>query len=470
MSFLAPLFLLGALAAAAPIIFHLIRQTTRERTLFSSTLFLPPARPRLTQRSRLEHWPLLLLRCLALGLLVLGFARPFFRKSAPADGAGPAARRLVVLVDVSASMRRTDLWAEAQARAAAVLRTVAPGDEAAVFTFSRQTTPLVSFEEWQATPPSGRLALALGRLAATEPGWGDDHLGDALIRAAETLTESDAEKKAAGPRQIFLISDLKAGSRLDSLQAFDWPKNIELRTDPVTARYPTNAGLQLVADAPDADRLARPGVRVRVSNAADSAREQFRVGWNRPRPADAGRGAADPARGEGGWPGDFLGPAVDVYVPPGQSRVVAVPLLANAADMRQIALRGDDEDFDNTVYVVPLEQRQWTVLYFGADAADPQHGPLFFLQRALPDNPHLAVRVAARVPNAPVSPAEMQGAKVFFVTDALTPETAAGLRGQDRPFRALERAGRVHAGATAGRPRPRAGGRAAGRLCDVRPH
>jgi hypothetical protein len=412
MSFLAPLFLLGALAIAAPVLFHLIRQTTRERTLFSSIMFLPPTRPRLTKRSRLEHLLLLFLRCLALGLLTLGFARPFFRKSASIGGAPAEARRLVVLVDVSASMRRTDLWAQAQERAEAVLRTAAPADEAAVFTFSRQTTTLVSFEEWKATPASGRVALALGRLAATTPGWQEDHLGDALIRASEALTETDGEKKAAGPRQIFLISDLKAGSRLESLQAYDWPKNIELRTERLTARHPTNAGLQLVADAPDADRLASPAVRVRVSNAADSTREQFRVGWSMP-PDHT-----------------YLGPAVDVYVPPGQSRVVAVPLLARAADMRQITLRGDDEDFDNTIYVVPPEIQRWRVLYFGADTVDAGHGPLFFLRRALPNNPHLAVTVAALPPSARVAPAEMAEAKLFFVTDSLTPETAAALRGQ----------------------------------------
>ena len=76
MSFLAPLFLLGALAVSAPIIFHLIRQTSREKTLFSSLMFLLPTPPRLTRRSRLEHIFLLVLRCTVLCLLALGFARP----------------------------------------------------------------------------------------------------------------------------------------------------------------------------------------------------------------------------------------------------------------------------------------------------------------------------------------------------------------------------------------------------------
>src|SRR5436190_20436399 len=106
MTFLAPLFLLGALAVGLPVLFHLIRRTTRERTVFSSLMFLLPTPPRLTKRSRLEHWLLLLLRCLALALLALGFARPFFKQISPADSGGAPAKRIAVLVDVSASMQR----------------------------------------------------------------------------------------------------------------------------------------------------------------------------------------------------------------------------------------------------------------------------------------------------------------------------------------------------------------------------
>ena len=282
MNFLSPFFLVGALAVAGPIVFHLIRRTTRQRSLFSSVMFLSPTAPRLTQRSRLEHWVLLLLRCAALALLALGFARPFWRKTVPLEGAAAETRRVVVLVDVSASMRRTGLWAQARERAAAVLRSIGPGDQAAVFTFSRKVTPLVSFEAWNAAPAGDRVALVTSRLAATAPGWDEDHLGDALITAAEALTESSAENKAPGPRQIFLVSDLKAGSHLDSLPAFDWPKTVELKLEAVKASHSTNAGVQLIADSPDADRDAAPTVRVRVSNAADSTREQFSVGWSRP--------------------------------------------------------------------------------------------------------------------------------------------------------------------------------------------
>src|SRR5438309_3873206 len=145
MTFLAPLFLIGALAIGLPILFHLIRRTTRERTIFSSLMFLLPSPPRLTQRSRIEHLLLLLLRCTVLCLLALGFARPFIRKAFNNEPSSLGGKRIVMLLDTSASMRRANLWSDARERAQSILRDCVPGDQVAVYTFDRQLNPLVTF-------------------------------------------------------------------------------------------------------------------------------------------------------------------------------------------------------------------------------------------------------------------------------------------------------------------------------------
>ena len=75
MSFLAPLFLAGAAAIVLPILFHLIRKTTHEKTIFSSLMFLLPTPPKVTRRSRLDQILLLLLRCAVRGLTWCGQAR-----------------------------------------------------------------------------------------------------------------------------------------------------------------------------------------------------------------------------------------------------------------------------------------------------------------------------------------------------------------------------------------------------------
>jgi hypothetical protein len=142
MSFLAPLFLLGGLAIALPILFHLIRQTTRDRTVFSSLLFLSPTPPRLTRRSRLENILLLILRCSVLALLAFGFARPFFTKPTAASPSATGPQRLLVLIDTSASMRRAGLWDQARDRARAAVRKATPADQVAIFAFDRNGTSL----------------------------------------------------------------------------------------------------------------------------------------------------------------------------------------------------------------------------------------------------------------------------------------------------------------------------------------
>src|SRR4051812_18667786 len=180
MSFLAPLFLAGAVAVAAPIIFHLIRRTSRERTIFSSLMFLQPTPPRLTRRSRLENIFLLILRCLVLSLLALGFARPFLQRPLANNAAGQA-KKIVLLVDTSASMRRENLWAQARAKAEEYLRSASPADSVALFAFDQRVHPLLSFEQWSSLAPGQRVSSGLQRLTDTTPGWQGTHLGNALI-------------------------------------------------------------------------------------------------------------------------------------------------------------------------------------------------------------------------------------------------------------------------------------------------
>src|SRR6266404_7131550 len=305
MNFLAPLFLAGAAAIALPVLFHLIRRTTREKTVFSSLMFLMPSPPRLTRRSRLEHILLLALRCLVLCLLALGFSRPFLKKPMNNDPASGAARRFVMLIDTSASMRRANLWPDAVSKAKSILRQTSPGDQVAVFTFDRQLTPLVSFDQWNAAAVGERVVLASGKLAETTPGWSSTHLGDALISAAEALADTGG-KQISGRRQIVLISDLQEGSRLEQLQGYEWPKGIELSVEVVKPKHVSNAGIQLAGEADNGEARGRASVRIRVSNAADSRREQFKVGWAQP-------------------DGAFVGQPTSLYVPPGQSRIVPLP-------------------------------------------------------------------------------------------------------------------------------------------------
>lgn len=411
MSLLAPLFLLGTLAVTLPIVFHLIRRTTRERTPFSSLMFLLPTPPRITRRSRLEHRFLLLLRCLALCLLAVGFARPFVRKPVGAQPASAAASRLVLLVDTSASIRRANLWSEAQKRAEAILSKTTPADQAAVFAFDRQVTPLVTFEGWNAAPSGERVALALRKLADHPPGWAATRLGDALIRAAEALAEANPGT-APSPGRIILISDLQEGSHLEPLQGYEWPHGVELFIEPLKASHASNASLQVMTDSDEAGPRNDASVRVRVSNSSDSRREQFQVGWARP------------------GSGDFDGQPTAIYVPAGQSRILALPAPTNRESADRIRLTGDDEQFDNTVFVIPPETARLTVLYLGSDSEWDPKQPLYFLRRAFQDTRRQVVRVVAHPPTSSISEPDARDATLFVVTHPLADEPLKTIRAQ----------------------------------------
>jgi hypothetical protein len=403
-TFLAPLFALGALAVIGPILFHLIRRTTREVTPFSTLMFLRPSPPRVTKRSRLENLWLLLARCLVIGLLALAFARPFLPHATPAPPPG-SGQRTVLLVDMSASMRREKLWADAQSRVESRLRAVRPGDEVAVLVFDRDTRPVLSFEEWRKLPMDERAPTATQRLAALTPGWSATHLDDALLHAVETLDQ--AGETLPGRREIVVISDLQEGARLDGLQGFQWPVGLTVTLDPVTAAGHPNASVAWISESEESDK---PGdetpLRLRVTNAADAKREQFQIRWKTATDAPA--------------------TPLEAYVPASQSRIVRVS--KPPAGATSLTLSGDETDFDNTLFVVPPQATQLPILYIGPDADEDPRGALYYLRRSFPRTARQNIQITAHREEEAVPAFQLQQAQLLVLGDTVADAPLASAR------------------------------------------
>src|SRR5690606_14283286 len=81
--------------------------------------------------------------------------------------------------------------------------------------------------------------------------------------------------------------------------------------------------------------------------------------------------------------GKPVGGSIAVYVPPGESRVARVPHPTKPGEPRRLRLRGDAQDFDNTLYVAsrPAESRE--VVYLGADRPADATAMLYYAERAL---------------------------------------------------------------------------------------
>ena len=411
MTLLAPLYIAGALAIALPIVFHLIRRAPQGRQDFSSLMFLTASPPRLTRRSRLNNIVLLLLRAAALALLAFAFARPFLRRDAEVDVDRAQGRRVAIMLDTSASMRRGDLWQQAVAQAEQVAAGLTPADEAALYLFDRTARPAMTFAEWGGLDHPRRLAMLRARLKEAGPTWQATRLGDALGSVADALAEGEAPRDGARAtkRQLVLVSDMQEGAHIDALQGHQWPEAVVLDVKPVALKRVANAGLHLVNDADAADADAAK-LRVRVANQPDSTREQFTLSWSNDR---------------GALPG--LDP-VKVYVPPGRSQIVKVPWPPPGRVADRLVLGGDDADFDNVLYVVPPRKEQLRVVYLGDDAADDTRGLRYYLESALVETPRRKTDVVARKAADALASPDLLDARLVVVAGAQAPERAAMLR------------------------------------------
>jgi hypothetical protein len=121
LSFLAPAFFAGLLALAIPVLIHLSYRQKATVVDFPSLMFLQKVPFRSMKRQKIRHWLLFLMRCAAIALLVMAFARPFIDQPGVAAAMAASDRDLVVLLDNSYSMSYGDRWQRAQQAARDIL-------------------------------------------------------------------------------------------------------------------------------------------------------------------------------------------------------------------------------------------------------------------------------------------------------------------------------------------------------------
>jgi hypothetical protein len=360
---LAPVFAVaGGLLAGIPIVLHMLRRTPAEKMPFSVVKFLTPSVPTTTKRSRLEHWPLMLLRILAVALIALAFARPFRRESVARENESGPGRRVAVLLDASASMRRDGLRDQVAAAVRRVTESLGPDDILSMTRFSDGSTTLLSADEWQRLDPSARAARVEEAIESWEPGWLTTHTDAAILQAADEVARDERVSDGKVDRSITLITDFQQGSRLDALRSASWPDGVRLDLQIVQPAVQGNAGLSLVSD----QRTGR--VRVRVTNSGDAATSSYKLQ------------AFDAA-------GAVVGSPLPVEIAPGQRRTISLPVADNGKRIvAGVELLGDPHPFDN---VADLPLAEPTVLRIGhagsTDANDPE-SMLYYLQRTLDGN------------------------------------------------------------------------------------
>jgi hypothetical protein len=243
LSFLSPLFLLGALAAAVPIVLHLLKREPEARIKFSAVQLLRRAPVEHARRRHLNELLLLLLRVAALVLLALAFARPFF-----ASGLASASASLtVVALDTSLSLRAPGQFDKARAAAKAAV-TDADTDLVALVTFDDAANV--------AARPSGDRGLAQAAIDRASPGFGGTRYRTA-VAAADTLL-------AGRPGTLVVVTDMQASGwrQGDDVQL---PAGVRLEVVDIGAPPPNFA---VVAASASGDRIVAS-----VRNSADEPRD-----------------------------------------------------------------------------------------------------------------------------------------------------------------------------------------------------
>ena len=219
-SFLSPLFLIGAVAAAVPILLHLFHRKTEVVIDFPAVRLMSRAPVQQHRRRRLRELLLLALRVAALVLLAVSFARPYLA-GAVAPGSAPLT---VIAVDTSMSLSAPGQFDRARAAALRAL------DDAP----SSHAVALVSFADAAAVdvePTTDRSAVRAA-IAKLSPLPGGTRYRTALSRTSEVIGTREA--------RVVLVTDL---------QQAGWDANDD-------GGLPDGIDVQVVSIAPPASNVA----------------------------------------------------------------------------------------------------------------------------------------------------------------------------------------------------------------------
>ena len=361
MSFLTPLYLIGALGLAIPIVLHLLHDRPKNKQAFGSLMFLDKTKPPVDRKRRPTHLLLLLLRCLALLLLVFVFARPFVTVDDPVAAGKRDRQWLTVLLDQSASMQRGDLWIQAKGKVLTALEKLEPDDHFTLYAFDNKTDLLLDVVSWQGSVSEGEVTRLLERL--DKPSFGGSNLGQALVFAGEAIQEYETkpDEQPLVKRDILVISDLQKGSQLGDVQGYEWPTGIKVSLDQIGEDDQGNCGIEQVA-ARTLWAATESVPSFRVSNSSNASTDEFEF---------VAQSSTD---------ADSL--SQKVHVPPGRSRVIELPAEWLGQSINQLSVRGDVANFDNTFYFAQEKQQSVRIVYIGEDSPDDAEGSLFYLRSA----------------------------------------------------------------------------------------
>ncbi|MBI5216253.1 MAG: BatA domain-containing protein [Ignavibacteriae bacterium] len=201
MTFLNPLVLFGTLAAAIPVILHLLNLRKLRTIEFSTLRFLKELQQTKIRKLKIRQLLLLIIRTLLVLLLVLAFARPAFRGTLLGTIGGNAHSSVVFIVDdsfsMSASDERGELLKQSKENILKLIDLLTEGDEVFLLKLSDLPDATIS----PATHDFRSLRKIVSDISissVTRP------LNDAIRLSSKLLSESKNANK-----EVYVISDMQ---------------------------------------------------------------------------------------------------------------------------------------------------------------------------------------------------------------------------------------------------------------------
>jgi len=214
MQFVNPLFLIGLVAIAIPVIIHLFNFKRFKRVYFTNVKFLQELKLESQKQSRLRHLIILFLRILAILCLVLAFAQPYIPLT-DNQVKQQARKAISIYIDNSFSMEARNgngtLLDEAKAKAREIASVYQSSDLFQILTndFEGSQQRFITRDEFLGRVDEVKISSAVKDISA-------------VVRRQSDLFSANRSKANTS----YLISDFQASTT----SVNDFPKNISFRT------------------------------------------------------------------------------------------------------------------------------------------------------------------------------------------------------------------------------------------------
>ncbi|HKG23133.1 MAG TPA: VWA domain-containing protein, partial [Blastocatellia bacterium] len=348
------------------------------------------------RKRKLRNLALLALRCAALLLLALAFARPYFpsQSSSASTGERPAS---VILLDVSYSMRYANVFDRARAAAREAISGAGAGAQVALVSFAQGTDILMPLK------PDGAEASAI--VDGLQPGFGSTDYMQAIQAAESILKESSGASKS-----VYLISDFQETGWDRSAPPVKLSPGIELVPVDVGAAKSTNVAVTDVrADAVIYGQKYPGKVVARLNNFGPDREADTAVELKM---------------------NDLVVERRQVRIDPASTQTIEfagfnVPDGSNRAS---VEMTGDDFPLDNERFFTIKREGQTRVL--AIETATRGRSESFFIQQALLAGENTRYELTVKTSGS-ISPADLDSYRVIIVNDAqgISDALASALKG-----------------------------------------